>query len=73
MQSIKTLFLNCNFLLARDLARDRTELYPYTLSILFTLKVVVIGDQLTSLEVASFTILIAPNPIGQPARLEKLS
>ena len=31
-----------------------------------------IGDQLTSLE-APFTILIIPNPTGQPARLEKLS
>ena len=37
-------------------------------------KVVVIGEQLTTLEAApSFTILFAPNPTGQPACLEKLS
>ena len=39
----------------------------------FTLEVVVTGDQLTSLEAALFTILISPYPMGQPARLEKLS
>ena len=32
-----------------------------------------IGDQLTNLEVAPFTILIAPNLTGQQALLEKLS
>ena len=32
-----------------------------------------IGDQLTSLKAPCFTILIAPNPTDQPARLEKLS
>ena len=73
MQSIKTLFLNRNFLPARDLTRDQTELHPFTLSIPSALKVVVIGDQLTSLEAHPFTILIAPNPMGQPGRLEKLS
>ena len=46
VQSIKTLFLNCNFLSARDLACDQTELHSFTLSILFALEVVVVGDQL---------------------------
>ena len=39
---------------------------------LFALKVVVIGNQLTYLK-ATFVILKAPNPTGQPACLEKLS
>ena len=39
----------------------------------FALEVVVTGDQLSNLEAALFTILISPYPMGQLARLEKLS
>ena len=53
-----------------DLHVISLELRPFTLSIPVALEVVVIGDQLTNLEV---TILIAPYPTIQPARLEKLS
>ena len=55
-------------------------MYPYILSFVFlrlalsfALEIIVIGDQLTSFEAAPFTILIAPNPTGQPAHLKKLS
>ena len=37
------------------------------------LEIVVISDQLTSLEISLFRILIAPNPINQLAYVEKLS
>ena len=69
----KTLFLNPNFLPARDPARDQTWASSIHAEHPLALEVVVIGDQLTSLEAPPFTILIAPNPTGQPARLEKLS
>ena len=57
-----------------DLHVTKPELHPFTLSTSpAALKVVVIGDQLTSFEAYLFIILIAPNPTGQPARLEKLN
>ena len=50
-----TLFLNRNFLPARDLARDRTWASSIHAEHPSALEVVVIGDQLTSLGAPPFT------------------
>ena len=53
VQSFKTLFLNCNFLSARDQVEyDQTWVSSIHAEHSFALEVVIIGDQLTYFEVA---------------------
>ena len=70
MQLFKILFLNCNFLPTHNLARDQTKLHPSTLII----PLVVIGDQLTSIETALFynSNCFKPNGSTSPFRKTQL-
>ena len=70
MQSFKTLFLNPNFLPARDLARDRTWASSIHAEHPFALEVVVIGDQLTYLE-APFYNFNCSTPNGSASQFGK--